>query len=203
MNAKLPLIIVALAVSFLASPPVRSQDNPLDDPDIQAALKQAQELQKDSKPVKISDLKKQADEIQAEQKKEEQKEKAALKKQLETPGPIALPGWTPTTPKFTATGPLTKKLNDDEVRITQTGTSPLSPAELGDAWLASVADKEINHTRNNISTNGAPVVILYLSTRTDPREEVRMEARRTATGKITQINISSALPKPEEDSDDD
>jgi hypothetical protein len=39
-------------------------------------------------------------------------------------------------------------------------------------------------------------MILFLSTRTDPRQEVELEASRKPDGKITQIEISSPLPKP-------
>src|SRR5262249_53881708 len=146
---------------------------------LQEMLKQAQELQKESgsakTPVKMSDLKKQADEIEAQQKLDEEKEKAALQKQVDAPGPVTLPDWTPSTPQFHTTGAAAKKIVEDEVRIIQTGTSPLSPKELGDAWEASVAGKEINRSRNNITSNGAPSVVLFLSTRTEPEQEVRME----------------------------
>jgi len=39
--------------------------------------------------------------------------------------------------------------------------------------------------------------ILFLSTRTDPRQEVELEASREPDSKVTQIEISSPLPKPE------
>ena len=206
MNSKLrPFLVLSVAGSFLLIPFAMAQEDPLKDPDLQEMLKQAQELQKESgpakSPVKMSDLKKQADEIQAQQKQEEEKEKAALQKQVAAPGPVALPDWTPITPQFHATGGAAKKIVDDEVRIIQTGTSPLSPKELGDAWEATVAGKEINRSRNNITSNGAPTVVLFLSTRTEPREEVRMEASREADGKITEVNISSPLPKPEDAGD--
>ena len=206
MNLKLRLLLVPLlAGSFMFARFALAQEDPLKDPDLQEMLKEAQELQKESgtgkSPVKMSDLKKQADEIQAQQKQEEEKEKAALQKQLAAPGPVALPDWTPATPQLHAAGVAAKKIVDDEVRVVQTGTSPLSPKELADAWEAAIAGKEINRSRNNITSNGAPTVILFLSTRTEPREEVRMEASREANGKITEINISSPLPKPEEDTD--
>jgi len=202
MNLKLcPLLVLSVAGSFLLNQFAFAQEDPIKDPDLQEMLKQAKELQKESdsakSPAKMSDLKKQADEMLAQQKQEEEKEKAALQKQLVAPGPVALPDWTPTTPRFHATGPVGKKIVDDEVRVTQTGTSPLSPKELGDAWEAAVSGKEINNSRNNITVNGAPSVVLYLSTRTNPRQEVEMEAKRAAGGKITEVNISSPLPKPE------
>jgi hypothetical protein len=205
MNSTLrPLLILLSVGSFLLAPLARAQEDALSDPDLQKMLKEAQELQKEAgpaKPVKMSDLQKQADEIQAQQKREEEKEKAALQKQLAAPGPVALPDWTPATPQFHASGPVNKKIVDDQVRVIQTGTSPLSPKELGDAWEAAVAGKEINNSRNNITVNGAPSVVLFLSTRTDPRQEVEMEAKREAGGKITEVNISSPLPKPEAASD--
>jgi hypothetical protein len=203
MNAELRSFVVVLVVGFLGVAQTRAQeDDLLKDPDFQAALKQAQELQKKNPPVKMSDLQKQADDIQAEQKKEEQKEKAALQKQLQAPGPLALPDWTPATPEFKATGSVTKKIVDDHVAITQIGTSSRTPQELADAWEAAIADKKINHVRNNISSNNNLTTILFLTTRTDPREEVRMEARRPAGAKTTQVTISSPLPKPEDEESD-
>ena len=205
MNSTLHPLLGLLAVgSFLLAPLAHAQEDALSDPDLQKMLKEAQELQKEggpAKPVKMSELQKQADEIQAQQKQEEEKEKAALQKQLVAPGPVALPDWTPATTQFHASGPVSKKIVDDEVRVVQTGTSPLSPKELGDAWEAAVAGKEINNSRNNITVNGAPSVVLYLSTRTDPRQEVEMEAKREAGGKIPEVNISSPLPKSEAASD--
>ena len=206
MNSKLrPLLALSVAGSFLLNQFAFAQEDALKDPDLQEMLKEANELQKESdsakSPVKMSDLKKQADEIQAQQKQEEEKEKAALQKQLVAPGPVALPDWTPATPQFHATGPVSKKIVDDEVRVIQTGTSSLSPKELGDAWEAAVTGKELNNSRNNITMNGAPSVVLYLSTRTDPRQEVKMEAKREAGDKTTEVNISSPLPKPEAASD--
>jgi len=206
MNSTLrPLLVLLLGGSFLLASFAPAQEDPLKDPDLQEVLKQAQELQKESgpakTPVKMSDLQKQAAAVQEEQRQEELKEKAALQKQLAAPGPVALPGWTPATPQFHVNGPASKKIVDDEVRIIQTGTSPLSPEELGDAWEAALAGKKFNHTRNNITTNDAPAVILFFSSRTDPPQEVRMEARREAHGKITEVKVSSPLPKPEDATD--
>jgi hypothetical protein len=190
----------AIAISFVAASFLSAQDDPLQDPDLQQALKQARELQKGSTP-KMSDLKKQADEIEAQQKEEEKKEKAALQEQLTAPGPVALPDWTPATPQFKANGSLARKLDNDEVRVTQSGTSPLTPKELGDAWEAAVGDKKINHTRNNISVNGDISVVVFLSSRDDPTQEVRMEASRAKSAKVTQVEISSPLPRPSESED--
>ncbi len=87
MNLKRCLLLVlSVAGSFLLNQFAFAQEDALKDPDLQEMLKEAKELQKESdsakSPVKMSDLKKQADEIQAQQKQEEEKEKAALQKQL-------------------------------------------------------------------------------------------------------------------------
>src|SRR5450432_3196685 len=79
MNLRLPFSLV-LGVGLFCAPLLHAQENPLNDPDLQDALKQAKELQKGSTPAKMSDLKKQADQIAAEQgndeAQEEQKQKA-------------------------------------------------------------------------------------------------------------------------------
>ena len=206
MNPKLRSLVVALVTGFLFIQFGRAQEDPLKDPDLQDALKQAQEMQKESgpsKPVKMSDLKKQADEIQAQQEKEEaeqkQKEQAALQKQLAEPGPVALPDWTPATPGFKATSSLTKKIVVDQVRVVQTGTSTVAPEEILQAWEAAVADKPLNHFFNRGTSNGDVSDRLDISTRSEPVQKVRLEARREAGAKITQITISLELPKPSED----
>lgn len=193
-----------LAGCFLFAPLIRAQDNPLNDPDLQDALKQAKELEKQSgpaKPVKMSDLKKQAAEIEAQQKEDEQKEKAALKEQLKAPGAVALPAWTPATPQFHATSSPAKKIVDDEVKIVMTGTSALTPDELAEAWVAAIADKKINHVLNTNSSNGDKSTTLFLDTREGPREKVRMHASRPVGAKMTEVEISSPLPKPGDDSE--
>lgn len=189
----------------------RAQDNPLEDPDLKQALKQAQELQKQM-PVsgttkkKLADLQAQAKEDLARQEAEENREKeklqAALNKQLQAPGPVVLPEWTPTTPQFKANGAPTRKIVDEEVRIIQTGTSPLSPKQLADGWeAAAVAAKNLNHGRNNIESNGKLTTIMFLSTRSEPLQEVKLKASREPEDKTTQIEISSPLPKPDIDSE--
>jgi hypothetical protein len=206
MNSKLSPLVLSLVAGLLLAPLGRAEEDPLNDPDLQDALKQAQEIQKQSgpaKPAKMADLQKQAAEIQAQQEKEEaeqkQKEQAALQKQLAEPGPTALPDWTPATPGFKATSALTKKIVDDQVRVIQTGTSSLSPEEIMKAWEAAVADKPLNHFYNRGTSNGNVTNRLDVSTRTDPVQKVRLEARRGVGEKITQVTISLELPKPYED----
>ena len=213
MKLKLRLFVLFLVICVLFAPRLRAQDNPPNDPDLKKMLKeaeemqkQADELQKQNPPAKM-DLKKKMAEMQAqakaeearqeqEEKREKEKLQAALKKQLEAPGPLAFPDWTPATPQFTAKGSPAKKIVNDEVRIIQTGTSTLTPNELLDAWKASVADKPLNNFSNNIRSNGSVTTRLYVSTRTDSEEKVTLEASREAGGKITLVEISTALPKP-------
>ena len=140
--------------------------------------------------VKMPDEKKQLDEVD----KEEAKEKAALQRQLEAPGPVALPDWTPKVPQFKPAGPVSKKIVSDEVNIIQTGTSPLTPAELGESWEAAKGDK-LNSSRTNGSYNDTKVVTIYLSTRHEPLQSVVLEARRAPEEKITHVTISSPPPQ--------
>lgn len=219
MNLKRPrlyfLTIVILVVPFAV---VRAQENGGDDTDLGKMLKEAQEMGKEAdemqkanpaapeKKKTMADLeaesKAELSRVEAQEKKEKEQLEAALKKQLAEPRPAALPPWTPKTPHFTATGPAVKKIIDDEVKIVQTGTSTLTPKELGDTWeAAATAAGNLNHTRNNISSNGNITTIMFLSTRTSPEERVEMEARWAPEKKSTQVEISSALPKPEIESD--
>ena len=204
-----------LAIScLLVVPFLRAQDNPLNDPDLKAMLKEAQEMQKEARELqkqnpasqdtkkKLADMHSQAKEEEARQEEQEQREKqklqAALKKQLEAPGPIVLPDWTPSTPEFKAAGAPTRKIVEDEVRIVQTGTSSLTPEKIADNWqAAATAANNLNQSLNKISVNGKITRILFLSTRTDPRQEVELEASRETDSKVTQVEISSPLPKPE------
>ncbi len=72
---------------FLLAPSLRAQDT---DKEVDDAIQQATEVAK-KMGLKMPDVKKQLEEVN----KEEAKEKAALQKQLEAPGPLALPDWTP------------------------------------------------------------------------------------------------------------
>jgi hypothetical protein len=201
---------------LLFAPFLCAQENPLNDPDLKEMLKEAQEMQKEAKKLenpaapdtkkKLAEMLSQAKEEEARQEQEEKREKeklqAALKKQLEAPGPVMLPDWTPATPEFKAAGAPAKKIVDDEVRIVQTGTSPLIPGKIADNWeAAAVTAKNLNHGRNNISVNGKITMIMFLSTRTDPVQEVKLEASREPDSKITQVEISSPLPKPNIEND--
>jgi hypothetical protein len=217
MKLKPRLFVPFLVIYVLFAPRLRAQGNPPNDPDLKKMLEEAEDMQKEANELnkknppppdakkKLAEMAAQAKAEEARQEQEEKREneklQAALKKQLEAPGPLALPDWTPATPQFTAKGSPAKKIVNDEVRIIQTGTSTLTPNELLDAWKASVADKPLNNVSNNIRSNGSVTTRLYVSTRTDSEEKVTLEASREAGGKITRVEISTALPKPSIDSE--
>ena len=207
-----PVTILAI-IGLLFAPILRAQDNPLNHPDLQEMLKEAREMQKEAKELqkqnptspdtkmKLAEMLSQAKEEEARQEEQEKREKekvqTALKKQLEAPGPIVLPDWTPATPEFKAAGAPARKIVDDEVKIVQTGTSSLTPEKIADSWQATAtAANNLNQSLNKINVNGKITRILFLSTRTDPRQEVELEASREPDSKITQVDISSPLPKP-------
>jgi uncharacterized membrane protein len=218
MHPKTRLFSILAIICLLLAPLIRAQENPPSDPHLKEMLKQAQEMQKQAnelqkqnatspdKKKKLAEMLSQAKEEEARQEEQEKREKeklqAALKKQLEAPGPVVLPNWTPATPQFKAAGAPTRKIVDDEVRIVQTGTSSLTPEKLADSWeAAAVAANNINHSRSNNNVNGKITMIMFLSTRTDPVQEVKLEASREPDSKITQVEISSPLPKPDIESE--
>jgi len=202
-----------LVVWLLLATSARAQDNPLEDPDLQKLLKQAQEMQKNARDLqkspgssdtrkKLADMEAMAKEQAAQQEQEEKEEKeqlqTALKKQLEAPGTVAFPDWTPATPEFKPAGKPAKKIVDEQVKIVQTGTSSLTPEKIADSWQAAAsAANNLNQSLNKLNVNGKITRILFLSTRTDPRQEVELEASREPDSKVTQVEISSPLPKPE------
>src|SRR6476660_5069528 len=98
MNLKyLPTSVVVVWLLFATS--IRAEENPMDDPDLQQLLKQAQEMQKSSGSPdarkKLAEMEAMAKEQVAQQEQEEKQEKeklqAALKKQLDAPGRVAFP----------------------------------------------------------------------------------------------------------------
>ena len=216
MHPDTRLFSFLVIVCLLLAPFLRAQENPLNDPDLKEMLKEAQEMQKEAKKLQnpaapdtkktVAEMLSQAKEEEARQEQEEKRDKeklqAALKKQLEAPGPVVLPDWTPGTPEFKAAGVAARKIVDDEVKIVQTGTSPLTPEKIADSWQATAgAANNLNQSLNKINVNGKITRILFLSTRTDPRQEVELEASREPDSKITQVEISSPLPKLDIESD--
>jgi hypothetical protein len=86
---------------------------------------------------------------------------------------------------------------EEEVKIVQTGTSSVAPEKIAESWqAAATATNNLNQSLNKLSVNGKITRILFLSTRTDPRQEVELEASREPGSKVTQVQISSPLPKP-------
>jgi hypothetical protein len=218
MRRQTRLLSFLVISCLLFAPLLYAQDNPLNDPDLKEMLKQAQKMQKEANELqkqnptspdskkKPAEMLSQAKEEEARQEGQEKREKeklqAALKKQLEAPGPVVLPDWTPATPEFKAAEAPARKIVDDEVKIVQTGTSSLTPEKIADSWqAAAVTAKNLNHGRNNINVNGKITMIMFLSTRTDPVQEVKLEASREPDSKITQVEISSPLPKPDIESE--
>lgn len=190
MKSTLVPITLFLSAALTLSPLASAQEP---DPDLAKVLKDAEEQSKKLN-MKVPDIKEQLAEIE----KDEAKEKAALQKQLAAPGPIALPAWTPALPQFTPAGPATKMIMDEQVHIVLTGTSPLTPAELGDAWEAAKTGT-MSFGRSNNSINDTKTVIIYLKMLDAPRQEVRLEATRAPKEKITHVTVTSPLPKPEVD----
>jgi hypothetical protein len=218
MNPQARSVSIFVITCLLFAPLLRAQDNPLNDPDLKKMLKEAQDMQKEAKELqkqnpasqdtkkKLADMLSQAKEEEARQEEQEKREKeklqAALKKQLDAPGPVVLPDWTPATPELKAAGAPARKIVDDQVKIVQTGTSSLTPEKIADSWgAAATAANNLNQSLNKISVNGKITRILFLSTRTDPRQEVELEASREPDSKITQVEISSPLPKPDIESE--
>src|SRR5262245_42917468 len=218
MHPQARLFSILVISCLLLVPRLRAQENPLNDPDLKEMLKEAQEIQNEAREIqkqnptspdtkkKLTEMLSQAKEEEARQEEQEKREKeklqAALKKQLEAPGPVLLPDWTPATPEFKAAGAPARKIVEDEVKIVQTGTSSLTPEKIADSWqAAAVAANNLNQSLNKISVNGKITRILFLSTRTDPRQEVELEASREPDAKITHVEISSPLPKPDIDTE--
>lgn len=218
MDSKHRACTILVIVWLLLLSPARGQDdNQLNDPDLKDLLKQAADMQKKAGELqkspgsldarkKLAEMQAMANEEEARQEREEKNEKeklqAALKEQLEAPGPVTLPDWTPGTPQFKPADKPTKKIVNDEVRIVQTGTSSVTPEKIADSWqAAATAANNLNQSLNKISVNGKITRILFLSTRGDPQQEVELEASREPGSKITQVEISSPLPKPDIESE--
>jgi hypothetical protein len=190
MKSNFVPVALFLSAALTLSPLANAQEP---DPDLAKALKDAEEQSKKMN-MKVPDMKEQLAEIE----QDEAKEKAALQKQLEAPGPIALPAWTPALPQFTPAGPATKKIMDEQVHIIVSGTSPLTPAQLGDAWEA-VKTEKMSFSRSNNSINDTKTVIITLHPQDAALGEVRLEATRAPKEKITHVTVTSPLPKPDVD----
>ncbi|PYK16026.1 MAG: hypothetical protein DME55_12830, partial [Verrucomicrobia bacterium] len=183
MHLQTRLFSFLVITRLFFTPLLRAQDNPLNDPDLKEMLKEAQDMQKEAKErqkqnptsqdpkKKLADMLSQAKEEEARQEEKEKREKeklqAALKKQLDAPGPVVLPDWTPATPELKAAGAPARKIVDDQVKIVQTGTSSLTPEKIADSWgAAATAANNLNQSLNKINVNGKITRILFLRTRT-------------------------------------
>jgi hypothetical protein len=182
------------ALALITTIPALAQDD-----DIDAAMKKA--MENANKPAaKRPDMEKmeretkaQMNEAEAENEAEETKQKAAAQAVVDAKGPTSFPDWTPQVPQFTPAGPPARKLVDGEPKIVQTGTSPLSPDALCDAW-DKFANPKSSHERGGSDLNHN--VDLFVSYRNnEDNTAVRLEAERKAGAKITNVTVSSPLPR--------
>lgn len=190
------LAAVAFAAAFVwsAAPAVNAQTGQ----ETNKAFKQAFDAtnQTDLNAPRLAQVLQEADE------EEEDDEKAAPspissptpRKQTVKANPPTFPAWTPPVPQFKPDGPVSKKKIDGEERIAQTGTSPLTPAELGNSWETEKT-AEFMRSRNNLTVNDKIIVKVTLTDYYPPKEEVHLEAARGPKEKITHVTIYSPLPQ--------
>jgi hypothetical protein len=174
------------AALIIGTPLVYSQDK-----ESEEQIKQANEAAK-KMGLKMPDMK----ELAEENDKEEAKEKATAQAAVDAKGPVALPDWMPKVPQFTPSGPATRELVDGQPKIVLTGTSPLAPDVLADAWEAFKSPK-IGHERTGSDINHNVDLSMTLKNGEDGTE-VKMESERKAGAKITHVTVSSPLPLPKE-----
>jgi hypothetical protein len=181
------------ALALITTTPGFAQDD-----DIDAQIKKAMENANKPAPKNpnMKQMEKEAkadiDKMEAEQKAEDAKQKAAMQAIVDVKGPVSLPDWTPQVQQFTPSGPPARKLVDGEPKIIVTGTSPLPPAALADAW-DKFSNPKFSHERTGSEINHS--ADLFVSFRnSEDGAAVRMEAERKAGAKITHVTISSPLP---------
>ena len=158
-------------------------------------------LEDANKPASKGDMKKleeqakaQIDQAEAENKAEEAKRKAAAQSVVDAKDPTSFPAWMPEVPQFSPSGPPLRKLVDGEPKVIQTGTSPLSPDALCDAW-DKFANPKFSHERGGSDFNhNADLYVSYRNN--EDNMMVKLEAERKAGAKITHVTISSPLPLP-------
>lgn len=180
-------------VAITSAPLTNAQDS---DKQVDEALRQASEAAA-KMGMKMPDVKKMMEEDAKEEAKEEAKAKAKVQKAISAPGPVAFPDWTPKIPEFTPAGPATKKMVDNKPQLVQTGTSPLTPVALADAWEKFKNDK-YSLGRLNSNINGTITQTVSYRDLDDPNQEVTMEAKREPREKITRVTLSAPLPMPAE-----
>ena len=183
-----------VALALITTIPALAQED-----DIDAAMKKAMESA--NKPASKADMKKleqqakaQMDQMESENKADEAKQKAAAQAVVDAKGPTSFPDWTPAVPQFTPAGPPARKLVDGEPKIIQTGTSPLSPEALCDAW-DKFKNEKFSHERGGSEINhNADLYVSYRNN--EDNATVKLEAERKAGAKVTRVTISSPLPAP-------
>ncbi len=190
----LPFVFIfALTLARIAN----AQDT---DKETEAALRQASEAAK-KMGIEMPNVKKMMEEDAKEEAKEAAKAKAKVQAAISAPGPVVFPDWMPKIPEFTPAGAAAKKVVDDVPQIVQTGTSPLTPVALADAWEKFKNDKyQFSRMRSNINkTITQTVTFRELE---DPHQEVTMEATREPREEITHVTLSAPLPTPAEAKED-
>ena len=187
-------LFLLAALALIATTPGFAQDD-----DIDAAMKKA--MENANKPASKADMKKleqqakaQSDQMEAENKAEEAKQKAAAQAVVDAKGPTSFPDWTPQVPQFTPSGPPARKLVDGEPKIIVTGTSPLPPTALADAW-DKFSNPKFSHERTGSEINHSADLFVTFRNGEDG-SAVRLEAERKAGAKVTHVTISSPLPVP-------
>ena len=179
-----------------------SQDTTDIDEQIKKAMaappKSAAEM-KEMEKKQAAEMKEMMAENDKEEAEQKAKEKTATDAALNAKGPVALPDWTPKVPEFTPSGPAARKLVDGQPKTVLTGTSPLAPDALADAW-DSFKNPKFGHERTGSDINRN--VDLFVTFRNgEDGTEVKMQAERKAGAKITHVTISSPLPLPKETKD--
>jgi len=192
-----PIKAYFLAFAFLFALLLARFANAQDtDKEIDTALRNASEAAR-KMGVEMPNVKKMMEEEAQEEAKEKEKAKSKVQAALNAPGPVVFPDWTPKIPEFTPAGPITKKVVDDVAQIVQTGTSPVTPVALADAWEKFKNDKyQLSRTRSNI--NGTITQTVTFRESEEPHQEVTMEATREPREEITHVTVFASLPTPAE-----
>src|ERR1700724_3648138 len=177
MIGRLFLFAALALLALITTTPCFAQDD-----DIDAQIKKA-----------MADVNKPAAK-KADMEKMEREKKAAAQAVVDAKGPTSFPDWTPQVPQFTPSGPPARKLVEGVPKVIQTGTSPLSPEALCDAW-DKFKNPKFSHERTGSEMNHS--ADLFVSYRNgEDNTEVKMEAERKAGAKVTHVTISSPLPVP-------
>jgi hypothetical protein len=187
-------LFLITTLTLITTIPAFAQDD-----DIDAAIKKA--MENANKPASKETMKKleqeakaQIDQAEVENKAEEAKQKAAAQAVVDVKGPASFPAWTPEVPQFTPSGSPVRKLVDGEPKVIQTGSSPLSPEALCDAW-DKFANPKFSHERGGSEINhNADLYVSYRNS--EDGAAVKLEAERKAGAKVTHVIISSPLPVP-------